>query len=1012
METVLLFLLLVLTIWLAYRGSRDRATLELLRSEGYQVEHRIARLEQQMVEAGTVRAPAPETPSEPPPLPVATLVVPPVTIRPGRLTAAPLADEPLFAAATTAETRQAPGESCLPAPVSSPGVPVPEFNWEQFVGVRLFAWLGGLALFFAAALGLKYSFEHDLIPPVVRAAGGFLLGLGLIAGGVAPKRKAYLVLSQTLCATGVLILYAVTFACRAFYHFPAFGPGLTFTLMVLITAGAFRLAVWLDGQVIAVLGLLGGFLTPVILSTGVDNPWGLFGYVALLDIGLLAVAGRKRWDYLALLAAMGTAAMQAGWFVRFFDAEKIFIAHGVFLVFPVLFLAAFLRAYRRDAMNRWLIEATALLSFVALAFSFKLVLAGGLAAQPGRSFTIAFGADLVLLAMVGRMPRLRALESAGGGVLFLLLVCWTLGPLTGALLYWAFGLYLAFAILHTVFPLLLQRCRPTEVPSAGWWSQFIPAASLLLVLLPVVREMTVPWMFWLVVLVVDVLAVLLALAAGAFLGLLAVLVFTVGITAVWLTQSATQAVDLSESLVVIGGFGLFLFGASAWVMQRVLPADVARGLGLATSTRGDGSVAGPDVRVLFPALSAGLPFLLLNMVVAQFRPENPSLVFGLAAVLLVMLLGLAKWTRVDSLLAVALGSVGLLQFIWLGTSFNPRHAAGPLAWLLGFYAMLTAFPFLFVRTYRFRSLPWAVSALAGPVHFFLALGLMRGAYPGFSQGWLPAGFAVPALVGVLALRRLVPDTAPSRLAQLAWYGGVTLFFVTLIFPLQFSKQWLTLAWGLEGAALCWLFGRVPHPGLRAVGIALLATAFVRLALNPAVFAYHSRSAVPILNWYLATYGLVTLALFAAAYFLAPPRHAVAGIAVPPILQGLGTVLAFLLVNIEIADYFSTGSTLTFEFSGNFARDMTYTIAWAVFALGLLLVGMGRRLLLVRYASLSLLGVALLKLFLHDLAHLNQLYRIGAFAAVAVIAILASFLYQRFLAADENPAVPAAGPEEP
>ena len=52
--------------------------------------------------------------------------------------------------------------------------------------------------------------------------------------------------------------------------------------------------------------------------------------------------------------------------------------------------------------------------------------------------------------------------------------------------------------------------------------------------------------------------------------------------------------------------------------------------------------------------------------------------------------------------------------------------------------------------------------------------------------------------------------------------------------------------------------------------------------------------------------------------------------------GLGTVLAFLLLNIEIADYFSApGSTLTFQFSGNFARDMTYSIAWALFALVLL-----------------------------------------------------------------------------
>ena len=120
---------------------------------------------------------------------------------------------------------------------------------------------------------------------------------------------------------------------------------------------------------------------------------------------------------------------------------------------------------------------------------------------------------------------------------------------------------------------------------------------------------------------------------------------------------------------------------------------------------------------------------------------------------------------------------------------------------------------------------------------------------------------------------------------------------------------------------------------------------------------------------------------------------------PPILISLGTVLAFLLLNIEIADYFSEpGSTLTFQFSGNFARDMTYSIAWALFALVLLVIGIARRARAPRYAGLALLGVTILKLFLHDLARLDQLYRIGAFVAVAVIAMLASFAYQRFYAA--------------
>src|SRR5436189_6290192 len=101
----------------------------------------------------------------------------------------------------------------------------------------------------------------------------------------------------------MLILYALTFACRAVYHFPFFGPVPTFALMALVTAAAFLLAVRLDAQVVALLGMLGGFLTPVLLSTGQDAPVALFAYIVLLDAGLLAVALCQPSFSLASLAA-------------------------------------------------------------------------------------------------------------------------------------------------------------------------------------------------------------------------------------------------------------------------------------------------------------------------------------------------------------------------------------------------------------------------------------------------------------------------------------------------------------------------------------------------------------------------------------------------------------------------------------------------------------------------------------------------------------------------------------
>jgi hypothetical protein len=382
---------------------------------------------------------------------------------------------------------------------------------------------------------------------------------------------------------------------------------------------------------------------------------------------------------------------------------------------------------------------------------------------------------------------------------------------------------------------------------------------------------------------------------------------------------------------------------------------------------------------------------------------NPSPVFGLALLLVVMLLGVTKLFALDWMPAIGLVCVAALESAWHSRHFDPTNLAQPqnlvLAWYLIFLAVFTLFPFLFLRQFENKTVPWAAAAMAGVPQFFFIHRLVAAVYPNQFMGALPAAFAIPGLLGLIVVLKKIPAESKSRMAQLAWFGGVALFFITLIFPIQFDRQWITIGWALEGAALLWLFHRVPHPGLRLVGFGLLVVAFVRLAFNPAVLEYHPRAATPIFNWYLYAYGLVTIALFAGAKLLAPPRNKISFLNTPPILAALGTILAFLLLNIEVADYFSEpGSTLTFKFSGNTPRDMTYSIAWGLFALTLVVHGIVKKLPASRYAGAGLLCVTLIKLFFHDLSRLPQLYRIGAFVGVAVIAFLASFAYQKFFSA--------------
>ena len=201
---------------------------------------------------------------------------------------------------------------------------VPNAKIEQFRGAKLFAWVGGLALFLGILFFVKLSFERGWIPPALRTAIGFVVGIGRVGAGVVIQRsKVYATMAQTLCSTGVVILYGVSFAAHALYRIPPFDSALvTFGLMALITAVAFLLAMRMEAQVVAILGMLGGFLTPLLCATGRDNPGGLFGYIVLLDIGVLAVAKRQRWLYLTALAAAGTILTQAGWLGQFFDVDS------------------------------------------------------------------------------------------------------------------------------------------------------------------------------------------------------------------------------------------------------------------------------------------------------------------------------------------------------------------------------------------------------------------------------------------------------------------------------------------------------------------------------------------------------------------------------------------------------------------------------------------------------------------------------------------------------------------
>ena len=414
----------------------------------------------------------------------------------------------------------------------------------------------------------------------------------------------------------------------------------------------------------------------------------------------------------------------------------------------------------------------------------------------------------------------------------------------------ALGAYFIFALLHSSLPIVMQRLGKA---TPSWSAHLFPAATLLLVLLPIFKLVTGSFLIWPLVLCVDIIALSAAALTGMLATVVIVLVLTLVTLGAWILQMPPGLDGLSASLFLIGGFSIF-FIVGATVMSRRLrekPGEVGNIFG--------GLSVPTNFAIQLPSLAATLPFLLLIMATLRLPLSNPSPVFGLALLLVVLLLGITKIASVDLLACVALGSTILLEHVWHFAHFHNEKADLPLLWYLGFAAIFTVFPFIFHRQFVRKSTVWAAAALAAPLHFYLIYEVVRVTHPHSGMlGLIPAAFAIPSLVGLVTLLRLIPTDSPARNAQLALFGGAALFFITLIFPIQFDRQWITLGWALEGAAFagCFIACRILVCASRESGSCWFASRdwFVIRRCSPITRAQPR----PIFNWYLYTYGIVAI----------------------------------------------------------------------------------------------------------------------------------------------------------
>lgn len=209
------------------------------------------------------------------------------------------------------------------------------FDWEKYIGENLINKIGIAILIIGVGIGAKFSIENDLISPLTRVILGYLVGLGLLGTGLKLKVK-YANFSAVLVSGAMAILYFMTYVAYSLYDL--FPQIVTFLLMVLFTVFIIIAALNYNKQIIAHIGLVGAYAVPFLLGDDSGKIAVLFGYMAIINTGILVLAFKKYWKGLYFSSFVLTWLIFASWYASEYQTEVHF---GLALCFLTLFFSIF-----------------------------------------------------------------------------------------------------------------------------------------------------------------------------------------------------------------------------------------------------------------------------------------------------------------------------------------------------------------------------------------------------------------------------------------------------------------------------------------------------------------------------------------------------------------------------------------------------------------------------------------------------------------------------------------------
>jgi uncharacterized membrane protein len=821
--------------------------------------------------------------------------------------------EPPVAPSVTEEIRTetadaAPPLQPEPAAQAAPDMPAPpplsqsQPGFEERLGTRWVVWVGGLTLALGGFFMVRYSIEAGLLGPGVRTMLGGLFALALLAAGEWTRRKESISAIEALpianipailTAAGTAVAFATVYAAYALYDFLA--PATAFILLGLVALGTLAAAL-LHGPALAGLGIVGAFVTPILVSSNKPDFWALYIYLAIVTAASFGLARVRLWRWLAVT----TIAFALLWTFPCLECGPSMIAPHAFHIIAGFILASLL------------VVCGFMFGPSAEEDEVEPISSGSLAAY-------LFGATLIVL---------NSGHADSAMTVFAALVAATL---------------------------IIGWRAPASVGAIG-------AASVLAFL--VFAEWAVrgnPDM--------------LVLPGGPLPG--------IGPAA---TDSSVTSHLIAAVIFAVG------FGIAGFLAQFRFNAL--------------------KISVPWAACGVFVPLALLVALYARIAHLDRSIPFAIAAVVLAAAFAAAtellgkREERPGTPIAIALFATGALAALALALTFALEK--GWLTIALSLMSLGTAWislqrPIPFLRT--------LAAILAGIVVLRIGYepriaGNAVGDTPIFN--WLLWGYGVPALsfwVGSIFLRRN-GDDAPLRAVEAA----AILFTVLLVFmeiedtvtggnvyenSIGLTKvalhvcSVLAMAIGLERLRI--RTGSIVHN----VG-AVLLTVFAGLAGVFGLMTTESPMLWPInvggvfFNLLLLGYALPAVLALLLSYAVAGRRRAAYGNTV----AAAALVLALTYVTFEIRSVYH-GPVLT---SGptTGAEQYTYSIAWLVFGVVLLGVGIIFNSQRARFASAVVIALTILKAFVVDMSQLTGIYRALSFMCLGVVLVAIGWLYQRIL----------------